>query len=244
MTPSNRNVVFDVVGTLVGYERLFNTIDARLGSKLLSENIKPFLLGQMWIESAEREYTYLSMSGKYVPFATVVRAIFYRMLFKAGISQPREFASEQDLEYILTEGYDKLEMRSGARECIQILRDGGYKVWALTAADRTGCSAYFKQAGVNFPEENILSCDGSGVGKPDQEAYQPLLKQLSSGGQPPPWFAAAHAWDTSAAMRAGFRGAYCSVFEQETLPEVFGEMDIVEETLVGMAKRIVAVCGE
>jgi 2-haloacid dehalogenase len=37
-----------------------------------------------------------------------------------------------------------------------------------------------------------------------------------------------------------FRGAYCSIFEGEALPEIFGDMDVVEATLPAMARSIVA----
>lgn len=203
MAAPNGNVVFDVVGTLVGYESMFNATNERLGEKLRSECIKPMLLCQMWLETAEREYTYLSMSGKYVGFAQVVQAIFFRMLFKAGIAEPRQFASSDDINFIMEHGYKKLEMRPGAKECIEKLRTAGFQVWALTAADRSGCAAYFTQAGIEFPYENLLSCDQSSIGKPDPASYELLLKELSSGTQPQPWFAAAHMWDTSAAQRVG-----------------------------------------
>ncbi|KAK4495851.1 hypothetical protein PRZ48_013119 [Zasmidium cellare] len=244
MTSSKGNVVFDVVGTLVGYEAMFRATDERLGDKLRAEGIKPLLLCQIWLETAEREYTYLSMSGKYVGFAEVVQAIFWRMLFKAGIAEPRQFASSDDVQSIMDHGYKKLEMRPGARECIEKLREAGFQVWALTAADRSGCAAYFEQAGIDFPYENLLSCDSSSIGKPDPESYKPLLNQLSSGTQPRPWFAAAHMWDTSAAQRVGFRGAFCTVFEKEPLTEIFGEVDVVSSTLPGMAEGIIAASGQ
>lgn len=64
---------------------------------------------------------------------------------------------------------------------------------------------YFRQAGVELAAENLLSCDSSGVGKPDPEAYWPLLERLSRE-QGKPWFAAAHMWDAGAARQTGFVG--------------------------------------
>lgn len=200
--PASRNVVFDIVGTLVGYEKLYDAIDSRLGDRLRAEGIKPILLGYTWIEVAEREYTYLSLSSAYKPFATVFEAIFYRMLWMAGIAEPRKFANDDDLAFIMT-GYQNLEMRPGAAECVKKLRDAGFTVWALTAADTKRVSSYFAQAGIALPSENLLSCDTSGVGKPSLEAYMPLLQQLKQDGGEP-WFAAAHMWDVAAARRAGY----------------------------------------
>ncbi|KAK4631893.1 hypothetical protein CLAFUW4_03758 [Fulvia fulva] len=99
-----KTVVFDCVGTLVGYEALFNAIDTRLGFKLRAEGVKPTLFGYTWIEVAEREYTYLSMSGRYLTFAKIFEAILWRMLYKAGVPNPRSFATEDDLAFIM-EGY-------------------------------------------------------------------------------------------------------------------------------------------
>jgi 2-haloacid dehalogenase len=53
-----------------------------------------------------------------------------------------------------------------------------------------------------MPEENLLSCDSTMIGKPAPEAYKPLLEKLRmEGGEP--WFAAAHMWDVSAARSTG-----------------------------------------
>ncbi|KAL1297503.1 hypothetical protein AAFC00_005022 [Neodothiora populina] len=238
MSPTQKHVVFDIVGTLVSYDRLFNAIDTRLGDRLRAECIKPSLLGYTWIEVAEREYTYLSLSGVYKPFAEVFEAIWYRMLWMAGISKPREFATADDLAFIMTE-YQQLEMRPGAAECVQKLRDGGFTVWAFTAADIKRVSGYFAQAGIELPSENLLSCDTEGVGKPTLDAYVPLFNKLKQSSDQV-WFAAGHQWDVSAASRVGFKSAYCTIWEQEPLTNLFGEMDVTGVTLPEMADKVVA----
>lgn len=201
---SSKNVVFDVIGTLVSYDQVFDAIDHRLGTRLRAEGVKPELLGHTWFETAEREYTYLSISGKCVPFTDVFRAVFYRVLWMAGIAEPRAFASADDLEYIIHEN-NALKMRPGAAECIQTLRDAGFTVWGFTAGDLKRVSGYFQQAGIDLPSENLLSCDSTGVGKPDPAAYVPLLDRLKAENEgKKPWFAAAHMWDVSAARRTGY----------------------------------------
>ncbi|KAI5368232.1 putative HAD hydrolase, subfamily IA, phosphoglycolate phosphatase-like, domain 2, HAD superfamily [Septoria linicola] len=239
MPAANKNVVFDVVGTLVGYDKLFEAIDARLGDRLRAQGVKPVLLGYTWIEVAEREYTYLSMSGKYVSYAEVFEKIFWRMIWKAGIEQARDFASSEDLTYIMEHGYKQLTLRPGAKECIEKLRSAGFTVRAFTMGDLKRVGAYFSNAGVEMPSEHLQSCDTSEIGKPDPAAYKPLLERLSQeGGRP--WFAAAHMWDVSAAKRTGFRGAYCSVWENEALTDLFGDMDVLSDSLPAMADKIIA----
>lgn len=150
---------------------------------------------------AEREYTYNSTSGHYVGFEQTFQALFHRMLWKAGVAEPENFATEEDLVAI-TRGYNNMTFRPGAEECIQKLRDAGFTVWCFTMGGLDRVGGYFEKAGVELPAENLLSCDSSGIGKPDPEAYRPLLERLSADGGRP-WFAAAHMWDASAARRTG-----------------------------------------
>jgi len=88
MAKSQKNIVFDVVGTCVSYDNFFDAIDERLGDKLRAEGIKPRLFGFAWMEAAEREYTYLSISGRYISFFDVFRPLFYRMLWYGTSSIP------------------------------------------------------------------------------------------------------------------------------------------------------------
>ena len=195
-----RNVVFDVVGTLVSYESLNEGIEDRLGEQLRTQGIKVSLFAYTWIEVAEREYTYLSMAGAYKPFDAVFEAIFYRILWSAGIKQPRQFASASDLKFIM-EANKRMPMRDGAAECIQKLRNAGFTVWAMTAADKARVQGYFAKANVALPDENLLSSDDTGIAKPTLTGYVPLFDKLNKEGRP--WFAAAHLWDVSAAKRVG-----------------------------------------
>jgi 2-haloacid dehalogenase len=197
---SNKHVVFDLIGTLLSYDRFFQAIDTRLGDKLRAEGIKPSLLGYTWVEVSEREYTYFSISGRYIPLTECMTRLFYRMLWMAGISEPREFANDEDLTFIM-DGYQDLPVRPGAVECVAKLREAGFVVWGLTAGDLAHVTGCFIRAGIDMPPGNILSCDSSGVGKPDPVAYSPVLGRISKVGKP--WFAAAHAWDVSAAKRTG-----------------------------------------
>lgn len=197
-----KNVVFDVVGTLVSYEHLFEAIDARLGERLRARGIQPKLLGCCWLEVAEREYTYLSMSGRYVVFFKVFEALFYRCLHYAGIQEPHAFASQDDVAHLVDE-WKKLSLREGAAECVNKLREAGFTVWCFTAGDIARVQGYFSRGGVEMPADRLLSCDSAGLAKPTPEAYEPILKRLSADGSKP-WFAAAHLWDASTAKTVGY----------------------------------------
>ncbi|KAF5539081.1 haloacid dehalogenase-like hydrolase [Fusarium phyllophilum] len=194
MAAPDKNVVFDVVGTLVSYEHLYEAIKQRLGNKLIPVGIQPTLLGIFWLEMAEREYAYLSFHGHYVQLLKLFEALFYRCLHYAGDDDPRSFATAEEVAYLMGK-FKELKLRDGAAEY--------------------------------------------GVAKACPEAYGPILKKLSTSDSKP-WFAAAHLWDVSGAQSAGFRTAYSLALEGEYLYEIYGELDVVAETLPAMAEGIIA----
>lgn len=198
---SEKKIVFDVVGTLVSYDRLYEAIDTVLGKRLRAQGIQPKLLGCCWQETAEREYTYLSLSGRYVAFFEIFEALFYRVLMYAGISDPRSFATTEDVQYIIGE-WKKLDLRPGAAECVSKLREAGFTVYCFTTADLDRVQGYFSRGGVEMLPEHLLSCDTAGLAKPIPEAYRQIWDKLSSSSTKP-WFAAAHMWDVSAAAKVG-----------------------------------------
>lgn len=200
MASTGKHVVFDVVGTCVSYEAFFDGIEERMGERLRVEGIKPRLFGFAWMEAAERECSYLDRSGRYVPFWTVFQPLFFRILWMAGIQEPRKFATEEDAAFMVGE-YRKLAARPGVQECWARLREAGFTVWAVTTGDAARVQRYLANAGVELPTENFVTCDDLGVAKPSLEVYKHVLNKFPGADEK--WFAAAHMWDTSAAKQAG-----------------------------------------
>ena len=204
MSAPKKHVVFDVIGTCVTYDTVIEALDTRLGDRLREQCITPGHLVNTWFEAAEREYTNLSILGRYATFDAVFRSLFYRVLWLAGIKKPRAFASSDDLEHVMA-GYSQLRGRFGFWECFQILRGAGFTVWGFTIGDAEQVRGYLTRGvGVEFPAEYLISCDGLGVGKPAPEAYKHVLQRLGGGEA---WFAAAHMWDVSSAKSTGFVSA-------------------------------------
>ena len=230
-----KHVVFDVVGTLVSFDAFYSRIEDVLGSKLRCQGIKTSSFGYTWMTTAELEFTFLSISSRHTAYNEVMKATFYRTLWMSGIESPRTFATDTEREQC-QEGYSMLTLREGAKECIEILQQADFKLWCLTTANPERVQGYFLRGGVEMPP--IVSCDEQGVAKPQLAAYRSILGRFEDGDEK--WFAACHAWDVSAARVAGFTGAYCSAYENEPCWEIFGgETEVVEETLVEMAKAII-----
>lgn len=194
-----KHVVFDVVGTCVSYSAFFTSIQKVLGPRLLAHNITPKLFGFAWMESSEREFTYLSISSRYKPYKQVFSTMFYRMLWMSGIDNPRAFATDEERDEMV-KSYSDLELRQGVKQAFAALREAGFTVWCLTTGDVERVHGYFTRGGVDFPIENFRSCDGLGVAKPALAAYKPLYESF---GDEEKWFAAAHYWDVSAAKIVG-----------------------------------------
>lgn len=206
---ASKHVIFDVVGTLISYNHFAHALETRLGPQLAAHKISPSLLTMCWVEAAEREYTYLSLSNRYTPFTTLFPALWPRILTYAGVSDPKSFATKEDVEWLVGE-WKKLQLREGARECICKLREAGFTVWCFTAGDKARIEGYFREAGVECPV--VVSCDEVGVAKPVPRAYEPVLERVRAMEQERmgesvevrnPWFAAAHMWDVSTARTVG-----------------------------------------
>ncbi|KEF60511.1 uncharacterized protein A1O9_02072 [Exophiala aquamarina CBS 119918] len=260
MAGTNKHVVFDVVGTseheplnplgtiakphshltgtCISYDNFFEAVEERMGERFRAQGIGTRIFGYCWMEAGEREYTYLSIAGAYRPFFDVFRSIFYRTLWQAGIQEPRKFATDEDREFLL-QSYRELKARPDLVECWDKLRKAGFKVWCLTAGDIPRVAGYLKNGGVEMPEENFVSCDTIGIGKPEPRAYKFLLDKFDPSGLDA-WFAAAHMWDAAAAKQVGFRGAWCSVWEKEQCSDIFGDMDVTSPDLPALADGIIA----
>jgi 2-haloacid dehalogenase len=234
-----KNIVFDVVGTLVSFNAYHTIISSAIGPLLLSHNQTAQSFGYTWMTAAELEFTFLSISSRYTPYKEVLRAIFYRTLWMLGVEHPREKVTEEEREKCI-QGYSELELRDGVGECFEKLRGAGFTVWCFTTGDIQRVLGYFERGTIQMPKQNFVSCDTVGVAKPALEAYRQVLEKLGEAEEGQRWFAAAHMWDVSAATMVGFRGAYCSVYERDNCAEIFGErMDVIADSLPEMAEKII-----
>lgn len=204
MATGGKHVVFDIVGTCVGYEAFFETIDARIGDRLAPRGLSARALAYAWMECAEREFTFLDLSGRYRPYFPVFRALFHRVLAQllglGSAGEARAVFSDEDAD-VCAGGYKLLRAREGVVDCWARLRAAGFTVWALTTGDKERVRGYLAGAGLDVPEENFFTCDGLDVRKPVPGAYHYVRERFAGAEQT--WFAAAHMWDASGAKANG-----------------------------------------
>ncbi|KAG7777669.1 hypothetical protein KL930_000568 [Ogataea haglerorum] len=232
------DIIFDIVGTCISYEKVIEGIEVRMGERFKKSGIDPRLFFFFWLAGCERDYSYLSQCGQYQPFQKVFKSTFYRSLFFAGVKDPRSYATDDDLEFIYGEWF-KLEGRPELKQMFQMLRDNNFTIWCLTDASHDRVAGYFKRSGVEMPSENLISCDSIGAGKPEKEVYDFIAKKIPSRAENA-FFAAAHMWDSCAAKQAGFITAWSSVHEYDPCIEIFGTPDILATGLVDLAEKVIA----
>ncbi|KAF2157038.1 hypothetical protein K461DRAFT_283810 [Myriangium duriaei CBS 260.36] len=155
MEPRKRHVVFDVVGTCVSYEAIYDRIHSVLGSRLLEHNITAAHFGYAWETAAE-----------------------LKILWMAGIQNPREIASD-DERYAFMDRYAQLKIRDECQECFECLRHHDYLVWCFTSGDVARVRGYFEKAGVDVPWRifrHLAAHDGAYCTIYEKESCEELFK--------------------------------------------------------------------
>lgn len=231
------DIVFDIIGTCIGYEVMIDAITHRIGDKLNKFNCNPELFFNAWGTACERDFAYLSQIGHYHPTRKILKSIFFRTLYQAGIDDPRNVASEEDLEYLCDE-WLKLTCRPELPTLWKLLQENGFTIWCLTDGDAERVKGYFKNSNLTMPDENIVSCDSLGIGKPTPEVYTYMLDKLPNKGKDA-WFGAAHMWDCCAAKKAGFRTAWTNVYEKYPCEDIFGTPDIIAGDLLDLGQKLI-----
>lgn len=103
----------------------------RLGAKLAKLGIPSKVVFVLWLCSTERDYGYLSQIRLYKTFFDIMKHTFGRVLFQAGVPDPMNFYTQEDIEYIMSE-YRKLKARPEMPRMMEILRENDFEVWACS----------------------------------------------------------------------------------------------------------------
>lgn len=209
------SIVFDIVGTLISYKNCIVEIDKQLGDKFTKDGIDSSLFFYFWLAGAERDYSYLSQSKNYQPFAKIMEYTFYRSLFFAGVKKPRDYCTQEQVNDIIYTGFYNLRAREETKEALTLLREYGFTTYCLTDASAERVLNYFKASDIEMSAENLISCDSLGAGKPEAIVYETMSAKLSEKDDDDKWFFAAHMWDSCAARQGNFRTAWSDVHELE-----------------------------
>lgn len=217
-------VVFDVNETLLDltaldpeFERIFGDPDARREWFLTFEEI--------WLVSI--------IVDSYVDFGRLARAALIMIGEQRGIE-----IRPEDEEKIVGK-MKQLPAHPDVEEGLQLLRDGGFRLFALTNGTLSSARAQLSSANLDGYFEEILSADEVKRLKPAREPY--LMAAERSGVKPADLrMVAAHAWDIAGARAAGLATAFIArpgkVLNPEGAPP-----DLQGPDLLTLARRILEV---
>jgi 2-haloacid dehalogenase len=231
---------FDVLGTSFGFETAITAVQTHLGPRLQAIGVDPKTLFFSWFYAAQRDFTYTSLAGHYVPIAKVLKATLKRACLIVDLP-PEQAPTDDEVEAIMA-AVKSLEARPGLKKCIDGLREAGAEVYAVTNGGKETSLAYYRAGGIDMDAEHLLSCDEIQVAKPDARVYGNVNKHLDArslgGGQQARWFVAAHAWDLIAARKAGFKTVYLDFEEHDPATEVFGQFDVYAKSMEDLLEQI------
>lgn len=234
-----KSASFDVIGTCFAFNTPISTIQSRLGSKLSTAAVDPKTLFFSWFYAAQRDFTYVSMTGSYVPIAQVLKSTFRRAC--AVVDLPVDTVSDEDVEEIM-KAFKAMGPRDGLRKCFDGLREAGWDVYGVTNGGSETSLNYYRNAGIELDEAHLLSCDSISIAKPDVRVYENADRHLTERElgkeEGERWFVAAHAWDLIAARKAGFKTAYLDFEEHDPCTDVFGEFDLYASSMEELLEKL------
>lgn len=217
-----RILVFDVNETLldlgvldVHFARLFGTPQAK----------------DAWFKQVLQSALVMNILGQYTDFGTVGRIA----LDMTALRYKREL-SDVDRDVIST-AMRTLPPHPEVKHALDMLRDAGFRLAALTNSAQDAAEAQLANAGLDHYFEAVMSVDAVQKFKPAIEVYQMAAKTLQA--QPEDLrLIAAHDWDVMGAMHAGWRAAFVARPGMVIAPQA-KQPDIIGANLHAVARQII-----
>lgn len=187
-----RIIVFDVNETLLDLQALFPRFERVFGDTQATKE---------WFAQMLRSAFVATITDAYVDFGTIGRAALEMTAQRRGVE-----LSDEEYAHILM-GMRQLPPHSEVPESLERLKQAGLRLAALTNSTKEMADAQLTHAGLYDYFEQILSVDYVHKLKPAADVYHMAAERL--GATPDQLrLVAAHDWDITGAMRAGWAGAF------------------------------------
>ena len=187
---------------------------------------------QTWFLQVLQSALVATVTGAYSDFGAVGAAALDMTAERQGVR-----LSEEDRRSILG-GMRELPPHPEVPAALDLLRDAGLRLAALTNNTAEVAEAQLANAGLSDRFEKILSADTVRRLKPAPEPYRAAAEALGVE-TPQVRLVAAHAWDVIGAMRAGCAAAFVAR-PGMVLDPLAGPPDVVGADLSAVAASIVA----
>lgn len=187
-----RVCVFDVNETLLDLAALDPLFERAFGDAGVR---------RAWFQQVLQSAFMATITGAYSDFGAIGAAALQMTAEREGVG-----LSEEDRRGILG-GMRELPPHPEVPAALDLLRDAGLRLAALTNNTAEVAEEQLRNAGLSDRFEKILSADAVRRLKPAPEPYRAAAEALgveTSGTR----LVAAHAWDVAGAMRAGCAAAF------------------------------------
>lgn len=95
-TMTSKSVCFDVLGTCFGFDLAISVIEQRIGQKLKPVKVDSKSLFFSWFYAGQRDFTYNSIVGNYIPIAQILKKTFRRACLIVDL--PANDVTDDDVE--------------------------------------------------------------------------------------------------------------------------------------------------
>ena len=187
---------------------------------------------QSWFQQVLQSALVATVTGVYSDFGAVGAAALDMTAERQGVR-----LSEEDRRSILG-GMRELPPHPEVPAALDLLRDAGLRLAALTNNTAEVAEAQLANAGLSDRFEKILSADTVRRLKPAPEPYRAAAQALGVETSQVR-LVAAHAWDVIGAMRAGCAAAFVAR-PGMVLDPLAGPPDVVGADLSAVAASIIA----
>ncbi len=187
---------------------------------------------QSWFQQVLQSALVATVTGVYSDFGAVGAAALDMTAERQGVR-----LSEEDRLSILG-GMRELPPHPEVPAALDLLRDAGLRLAALTNNTAEVAQAQLANAGLSDRFEKILSADTVRRLKPAPEPYRAAARALGVETSQVR-LVAAHAWDVTGAMRAGCAAAFVAR-PGMVLDPLAGPPDVVGADLSAVATSIIA----
>ena len=216
-------IVFDVNETLLDLASLDPLFEKHFGSREYR---------QAWFDQVLKTAFISTITGPYSDFGVVARGALQMAAERAGIKLEQN-ASDEILRQMR-----RLTPHPDVHPAINMLKDAGFKMAALTNSPPAVAQAQLDNAEISLHLQAVMSVDASRSLKPAQIVYDDAVKRLGIQSQNT-CLIAAHAWDIAGAMRAGWMGAFVERAGKVWNP-LFESPTFTGKTVLKIANQLVA----
>jgi 2-haloacid dehalogenase len=214
-------LAFDMNGTLLDISAL---------DGIFADHFETHFSRREWFDELIKLSMVATITGEYADFSVLGKAAL------AAIAERHGKKVTPGAETQIMDTARNLPAFPDVKPGLQKLKEGGFRLIVMTNSPLASAQHSIKNAGLELLFEKVLSVEAVKKYKPSAEVYRYAAKEagVEIGGL---MMVAAHAWDTTGALRAGAHAAFVKR-PQQVLDPVSPKPDLVVSDMEDLAAQL------